>query len=521
MEGVAQATGLQYGLTKLNQACDIALEQQRRYIEQTGQYTPLCLKDIYLALSICDSKNPKQKQYLESAKTALALILGKNNLFATRQGIPIKDLLQDNYIIPCQFLTVTQSRFLGWFILEYIRFSSINQPETTHLKHLLVFDDSSKFISKSDSIFGPGAKTGTYMHQLSVLRSTGHGVIFIDQLVEPICDDIKQLCNNWLVVGGMRGTNNHQEIMSAMSLTKEQANMLGRLQHQEAVGFYPTTFPYAVHGIIPNVPQPKSEVFIMSKNIQKIVKNIKPWHPLTEIPTPRDSVHSKDAVKSTPNSQTMDLTQNGLPPSSYLQDLSPEVKKLLWDSVSYPYSSTSVRIKRLTLSGRAFEKAKHQALEKGLLIQSSAGSTNYLIASENCYKLFDMPCPYKRNISLEHSFYVALNCFLLSKNPALKSVTSEVKYGSSSCTSDIVTVSHDGTRCAYEITLSTSNILSNATKYQNSGFAKIIFLCRNFKLKEAVKANFRESGLDPELLSKIEFDHFSNLLNRQRKLWKY
>ena len=93
------------------------------------------------------------------------------------------------------------------------------------------------------------------MHQLSTLRSTGRGAIFIDQLVEPICDDVKQLCNNWLVVGGMRGTHNQDEIASAMSLSPGQAEMLGRLQPREAVAFCPTTYPYAVHGVIPFVPQ--------------------------------------------------------------------------------------------------------------------------------------------------------------------------------------------------------------------------------------------------------------------------
>ena len=106
------------------------------------------------------SKNPKQKQYLESAKTALDLILGRNNLFAARHGIPMETLINGNYILPCQYLSVTQSRFLGWFILEYIRFKSVDQPETTQLKSIIVFDDSSKFISKPDSVFGSAPKTG-------------------------------------------------------------------------------------------------------------------------------------------------------------------------------------------------------------------------------------------------------------------------------------------------------------------------------------------------------------------------
>jgi hypothetical protein len=142
-------------------------------------------------------------------------------------------------------------------LLNYLYFKSLHVPETTELKSLIVFEDSSKFISKPDNVFGSGAKTSVYLHLLSTLRSTGRGVIFIDQLVEPICDDVKQLCNNWLIVGGMRGTHNQSEVASAMGLTPDQAAMLGRLQCREAVCFCPTTYPYAVHGIIPQVPEPR------------------------------------------------------------------------------------------------------------------------------------------------------------------------------------------------------------------------------------------------------------------------
>jgi len=256
MEGIAYATGLQYGLSCLFEACDIALEQRNRYIQQTGEKTSLCIKDIHSALALCDTKNSKRTQYVESARTALDLLLGRNNLFATRSGLPLTEFFAGNYILPCQHLTVTQSRFVGWFLLNNLQFRSLHMPETTELKSLLVFDDASKFISRPDNIFGSGAKTSIFLHLLSTLRSTGRGAIFLDQLAEPIADDVKQLCNNWLICGGMRGTHNQSEVASAMGLTKDQAAMLGRLKSREAVCFCPTTFPYAVHGTIPVVPDP-------------------------------------------------------------------------------------------------------------------------------------------------------------------------------------------------------------------------------------------------------------------------
>lgn len=253
-DGIAFCTGLQYGLSCLYEALDIAVAQQRTYVEQTGGQTALCLKDIALALQLCDTKNSKRAQYVEAARTALDLLTRPNELFVTRAGLPLEELFQGRYILPCWHLSTVQCRFLAWFLLNWLCFKSLQAPETTQLKSLMVIDDASKFISRPDNVFGSGSKTSPYLHLLPVLRSTGRGVIFVDQLVEPICDDVKQLCNNWLVVGGMRGTHNQSEVASAMGLSAEQAQMLGRLKTQEAVCFCPTTYPKAIHGFIPEVP---------------------------------------------------------------------------------------------------------------------------------------------------------------------------------------------------------------------------------------------------------------------------
>jgi len=247
---------------------------------------------------------------------------------------------------------------------------------------------------------------------------------------------------------------------------------------------------------------------------------IKPWHPLTEIPERSESNSAKSTtiVKARADTDKSAIDQP-LHPS--LHRVSSVLKKLLWDILVYQYSSVSVRIRRLGVSCSAFENAKHEGCEKGFIIESSNGQTTYLIPTEKTFEVFGMPCPYKRNVSIDHSFRVGLGCFLLDKDPRYKSVQPEVKLGSSGSTSDIVTIAHDGTREAWEVTLSTTNILSNATKYENTAFAKIVFLCRDYKLKEAVKACCRESGLNPDLLARLEYTHFSALLRRQRKLSLY
>jgi hypothetical protein len=124
----------------------------------------------------------------------------------------------------------------------------------------------------------------------------------------------------------------------------------------------------------------------------------------------------------------------------------------------------------------------------------------------------------KAMFSKHATFWKVMAQHLLQQDPANKKIYTELKVGESSCTSDIVTVAPDGTRRAYEVTLSTGNCLSNAAKHARTDFVQIIFLCRDDRLREAVKACCREGGLDADLLAKLEFMQFSTLVSRQRRL---
>lgn len=238
---------------------------------------------------------------------------------------------------------------------------------------------------------------------------------------------------------------------------------------------------------------------------------IKPWHPLTEIPEQQD----KGPAPATENPPVVD---NNIPVPQPLPGISATAMQLLWDILCYLFSAITVRIKRLSVSVRAFEKAKHELCEKGLIMESSAGQTTYLIPKREVFQLFSMPCPYKRNVSTIHSFYVLLNCFLLKKDPRYKTVIPEYKIGDRGCTADIGILCHDGTREAAEITLSTSDVLCNALKYDFTPVVSVTFICRDYSLRRGVEATFRESGLSAALLAKLECVQCSTILNRYRKM---
>jgi hypothetical protein len=247
---------------------------------------------------------------------------------------------------------------------------------------------------------------------------------------------------------------------------------------------------------------------------------IKPWHPLTELPEHNKPAVTENNVVDNAGTVVAATTVNQvLPPAR--QGLSAVLIRLLWDILCYLYCTVSVRIKRLGISARAFEQAKIEGCEKKLIFESAAGQVVYLIPYPVTFEAFNMPCPYSNLATIEHSYYIGWGCFLLGKNPRYRSADPQAKLGTHGCASDIVTVAHNGVREAWEVTLSTTNILANASKYENTDFARIIFLCRDYRLREAVKACCREGGLNPDLLAKLDYQHFSQLLQRQRRLSLY
>jgi len=242
--------------------------------------------------------------------------------------------------------------------------------------------------------------------------------------------------------------------------------------------------------------------------------SITPWHPLTEFGDNQKTIpKTKSPSPQKINSETLVVE------SPLLQGLGSNAQRLLWDIMCYLFSSISTRITRLNLSGRAFEATKHEICEKNLVLESSAGQTKYLVPLPSIFEAFNQPCPYPNIKFIEHSFYICLNCFLLKKDPSVKSADQEYKIGKNGHTADISILAIDGSRNAYEITLSSTNIIQNCQKYSSTSFKQIIFLCRNYDLSQAVNSTILAANLPHDLFDKIEVLPFSQLLKRSRKYY--
>jgi hypothetical protein len=187
-------------------------------------------------------------------------------------------------------------------------------------------------------------------------------------------------------------------------------------------------------------------------------------------------------------------------------------KTFVWDCLNYPFDKSEARTTRLGISVREYEVAKNEAVQSGLLLESQAGKRKYLIPTLKAYKEFNQPCPYERAASIEHAFYVLLTAHILKQKPEIVSVKTEVPLGTSGSTIDVTSTEKSGRMTAYEVTLNTSNLLSNAAKLQDTAYTKIVWVCRDLAMAKSIKAYFsKTTSLPKDFIEKFEYVPFSKL----------
>jgi len=238
----------------------------------------------------------------------------------------------------------------------------------------------------------------------------------------------------------------------------------------------------------------------MKTDIKKALE-IKHWQSLYELNVPKEKeLLVPENAKSQPT------------------DIQALANKLGLDVGTYIESQYNERIGRLDVSARKLEQAKNELLNKGLIKELRFGKSLFLVPTAQLYKMLSLDPPYERNVSDIHSFSVLLAKKLLKPNPLIQSITAEAFLGDSNSTGDLLVHMKNGERHVYEITLSVSNVCSNAAKLQNKGFAQIIFVCRDYDVKQAVWAKIRNVGFDPDFLATIHCTIFSSLIRQNKQM---
>lgn len=171
----------------------------------------------------------------------------------------------------------------------------------------------------------------------------------------------------------------------------------------------------------------------------------------------------------------------------------------------------------LKLSMRMLGPAKEELVSKKMILELKIGRGLFLAPTEKLYQYLGLICPYKRNVSIEHSFMTLLTQLCVETNQLVRKSCIEVPVGSSGCTIDIVSYQTNGARVAWEITCSCkSNIASHAAKLKDKGFFRIVFVCRDHNIRKFVQTILGDAGFEPEFYSTIECVLLGDLINKKK-----
>jgi hypothetical protein len=514
---LAQTTGLIYGLEPLNQAADIAIHQRQQYIQMTNTEPRICLKDIRESLNLLKISGFRKIGYHDAAATALSLILGKQNLFSCRKGVSLEWMFNQNVVVDARCVTDNmQCRFFITYLLYWLYQQSRYNPETNKIKRIVIVDDASRFVGTIGNLFDTNSKTSPLGHILAVLRSTGVCLIFATQLPGQVDPAVLSLTRNALVIGNINGQDNLGVIQGMMSLTDEQKAAITRFKTRETLAFISGSDWPLIHGWTPKV---EIENFITSNPV-KVALDTSPWHSLTEIPQ-QPVIEVTESSVSVNEAQEVKTTQADASRSPENLKVKSCTDKLVFDCIRNPFEKAGAHAVKMD-SIREYDTAQTEALQYGFLIASQCGKAIYFIPTHKAYDKFSIINPYQRATSIEHAFFANMTAHYL-KQSGLK-VQTETPIGSKGATIDVTTIDKSGNMIAYEITLSTSNLSSNASKLQDTSYKKIIWLCRDADTAKAVIGYFNKSAsLPPELTSKFEYVFFGKWIpqiEKEKKKWK-
>ena len=205
--------------------------------------------------------------------------------------------------------------------------------------------------------------------------------------------------------------------------------------------------------------------------------------------------------------------------STGFAQIPPFAQSLAMDVATYPASAYKPRGLRLKLSMRQLAKAKEALIAGGFVKEIVLEKFLFLAGTEKLYQVLEMPVPYRRNLSLEHSFLELLAKQSLQADPMVQKVDIEAPVGTRGASVDLVATLKNGDRWAFEITCSLNNVAANAAKLQGQVFCRVIFLCRDHQVRDAAAVILRNSGFDSNFIAKIDCVLISSLIRQQKNLF--
>lgn len=201
------------------------------------------------------------------------------------------------------------------------------------------------------------------------------------------------------------------------------------------------------------------------------------------------------------------------------ESLTSDEKVLACHLIASPFVPYKERGEQLNFSMRRNEKARDGLISREMVKVISLGRSLFLAPTEKLYQFTGTTSPYKRCVSVEHSFSVLFTEYCIAADPMIQKTAVEVPVDNTGRTIDCVSYLKDGNRTAWEVTLNcTNNVASNAAKLKDKGFSKIIFVCRDHNIRKSVQAIIDGAGFDPDFRSTIDTALFGDMFNKRKKL---
>ena len=259
MPQLGSVIGLIQAVDLLNAAGLIAIEQWER-LRQRDPHAEISLQDIYAALAfVPDTSRGRREGYADAARTALGrTIRGAGGMFTCRRGLDLREVFSQNVILDLRHLADPLScRWLAQHLVSWKYQDARNKGENNRLETLIVIDDASRFLGAPTWPSHAAQEPTPLAHMISVLRSSGTGLMVSTQLPASCDHGVSSLAGLVLVVGGVHGRDHQQALAGLMGLNPAQQAALGKLQTREAVGFFSRgAYREPVHGWIPEVMDP-------------------------------------------------------------------------------------------------------------------------------------------------------------------------------------------------------------------------------------------------------------------------
>lgn len=186
-------------------------------------------------------------------------------------------------------------------------------------------------------------------------------------------------------------------------------------------------------------------------------------------------------------------------------------------SLYIPYKQRGIQ---LNFSMRRLKKVTEELVSKEMIKEVHIGKNIFLAPTEKLFRHIGIVSPYKRCVSVDHSFAVLFAQYCIKADPMVQKTDIEVPVGNSGRTIDCVSYLKNGDRLAWEVTLNSSNVASNAAKTKDKGFSKIIFVCCDHNIRKSVKTIIDDAGFEPDFYSKIEYMLFSDLIHAKAERCK-